>query len=105
ASRRLSRENRIARGAARLARDEPRLDALALEERGDEIADLIVADGGEERRGEPEAARADAHVRGAAADVRVEAAHLRDRAADLVRVEIDAAAAHGEHVVGVRPRG
>ena len=51
-----------------------RLDLFALEKRGDELADLIVADRGEQRRSQAEAPRADADVGRAAADVGVEAA-------------------------------
>ena len=44
-----------------------------VEECGDEVADLVVADGGEQRRSQPEPPRADADVGRAAADVGVEA--------------------------------
>ena len=71
---RLDGQDDGAGAAARLARDEPRLDLLAVEKRGDEVADLIVADRGEQRRAQAEAARADADVGRAAADVGVEAA-------------------------------
>ena len=57
--------------------------------RGDEVADLVVADRGQQRRAQSEAARADADVGRAAADVGVEAADVGDRHADLVRVEVD----------------
>ena len=71
---RLNRQDDRAGAAARLARDEARLDLLAIEKRGDEVADLIVADRGEQRRAQAEPARADADVGRAAADVGVEAA-------------------------------
>ena len=77
--RRLNRQDDRAGAAAGLARNEPRLDLLAIEKRGDEVADLIVADGGQQRRSQAEAARADADVGRAAADVGVEAADVGDR--------------------------
>ena len=52
---------------------------LAVEKRRDEVADLIVADRGQQHRSQPEPARADADVGRAAADVGVEAADVGDR--------------------------
>ena len=101
---RLNREDDRARPASGLSRDELRLDAFLVEKRKDEIAHLVVAHGCQQRRSQPEPLRADADICRTSADVRVEALHFRDRHADLVRVEIEAAPANGEHVVGSRAR-
>ena len=97
--RRLDRQDDRARSMLRLARDVARLDTLALQEREHEVADLILANGCEEGRPQPQPPRADADVRWTAADVRVEARHFGHRHADLMRIQIDRAAADGEHIV------
>ena len=73
----------------RLVRNEPGLDAFALEKSQHEVADFIVADGGQERGSETEPSHADGDIGRAPADVSVEAGHFRHRHADLVRVQID----------------
>ena len=89
----------VRRAASGFARDDARLDRLAIVDVQNEIADFVGADGREQRRSQSEPPRADGDVGRAAADVGVEAGDLGHRHADLVRVEVDRAAAHREHVV------
>src|SRR2546426_9586957 len=97
--RRLNGHDDRARAMSGLARDEARVDRLAIEEVQDEIADFVVADGGQERGFESQSPRADGDVGRAAADVRVEAGDFGHRHADLVCVKIDRASPHGDYVV------
>ena len=83
---------------SRLVRNEPCLDTLALEELQDEVAHLVVAHRRQQRRPQSETLRADADVGRTAADVRVEAGDLGQRHPNLVRVQVDGAASHGQDV-------
>src|SRR5437764_1493613 len=89
---------RIERTAARFSHAVARLDSFLRQKVCDEVADEVVAHGVEERGAKPHAARADADVRRAAADVCGEALDLGEGRADLVRVEVNRAAPHGQQV-------
>src|SRR3954467_1370250 len=84
---------------AGFARNITGLDAFAVEEMEHEIAHLVVADRRQQRRAQAEASGADAYIRRAAADIGVKAGHLGHGDADLMGIQVDRAAAHGQNIV------
>jgi hypothetical protein len=66
----------------------------------DEVADLILAQRGQQRGVQPQPPRANADIGRAAADIGSEAGDLLERRADIVRVQVDRGAADRQQVVG-----
>src|SRR6185437_14729846 len=76
------------------------VDAVVLERLMQEPAERVVAGAGDDGGAPPVPGRRDRDVGGAAAQVLAEALHLVESHADLLRVQVHADAAHGEHLVG-----
>jgi hypothetical protein len=73
-------------------------DALANELLADEVAHLLRADPGDQRRLQAESRRADGDIGGAAADGFGEASDVLEPTADLLAIEIDRRTADGDQV-------
>jgi hypothetical protein len=76
------------------------IDAEAGERATHVVAERIVADLRHHRRPAPEPCRRDGDVRRAAAQHLPKGAHLRERDADLLGIEVDRHAANRQHLRG-----
>ncbi len=85
-------------GQVRDRRDPAVVDAEAAQRVVDELAERIAAGAGDRRHVAAVARRRDRDVRGAAAEELAERAHLAQRDADLLGVDVHADAAHRDHV-------
>ena len=99
--RRLNAQHDSRRAVLGFARDEACLHAFIVEEMQDEVADRVVADGGQQRRLQPQPFPAHADVGGRAADVRGEAVDVDEGRPDIVGIKVNGAAAHVQRVVGL----
>src|SRR5690242_5339985 len=75
------------------------VDAVVPERLMQEPAERVVAGAGDDGSAPPVPGRCDRDVGGAAAQVLAEALHLVESHADLLRVQVHADTAHGEHLV------
>ena len=87
-------------GQSRHRGDVPVVDAVAAQRRVDERAERILAGAGDDRGAPSVPGRRDRDVGRAAAEILAEGLYLIQSHADLLRVQIDADASHGEHFEG-----